>query len=611
MLYTEHRDSKDALTVLNKTAERLELETQRANEAERKLQEANDRWRSINQSRLQAQNEASRLNEELRLYKLQLEAAQSQIARANDMITQTDREKSLAEDEAAKAKRLAKKYEMETLIQKAREEGKRLGREQGIREGREQGYHSAYDEAYFQARDETHDRYVNDRNGYDGYEDQYYPDEDGYGDEAAAPPTSATVETAMPIPQPQRRPMQAMPPPQQFRPSEPRRMRMPDPEPSPTRSHGTGILSRIRSRRRSGPGDVAPQIEVNDNAPDVATIVNNGPGLSVATPFPEAVEPQTGAAMYMPEPDYDPDPSTVRPISMMGAPRSPSHQRVDIPPDGYIPLERADGSIGLPPPHELQPAMMTPRTSNSPLPGPSTLPMDSMDPVIPHREPIARDYGNGQPRRNRRHRYQGSIADSVASTNVSDLSILSPPNARNSMAPRLSAIPEASPSSMNQGDMSFGIPRPSSRNSMRSGTMNDPYGVAGMTPMMNGDPGIPGSARSRPMELVCLVIFRHFFTNVAFLQDAAFSPRSQRSAFSNGPPRPSVLTTPAPLASGGYDQAYTRPRRESDASGSMYGAGSMRGVTRTNGSEFSRGRPPQVMNIMPGDTPEITIEPPV
>lgn len=499
--------------MLSKTAERMELETQRANEAERKLQEANDKWRAINQSRLQTQAEASRLNEELRLYKLQLEAAQAQIARANDMITQTDREKTLAEDDAAKAKRLAKKYEMETLIQKAREEGRRLGREQGLREGREQAYNSAYDEAYFQARDEAHDRYVNDQNGYNDYDDQYYPEEDGYEDEMTIPPTSATIETAMPIPQPQRQrqmqpPMRqaVMPPPQQYRPNDQRPMRMADAESSRPR-RANGFLSRIRSRRRGGADDIAPQIEVNADAPDVATFVREDPGFTVTTPVPEAAAPQVALApdpnaVHMPEPDFNPNPSTVRPISVMGTPRSPSHPRVDIPPDGYIPPVREDGSIGLPPPHEFVPAMATPRTSNSPLPGPSTLPTDLSESVIPNfnRGPIARDFGNEPPRRNGKHRYQGSVADSVVSTAVSDLSILSPPNARNSIAqPRLSAIPEASPSgSMRQADMGYGIPRPSSRNSM----MNNIY-APGAPPPLNGDPGYPGSSQMGPTDLVC------------------------------------------------------------------------------------------------------------
>ncbi len=109
----------------------------------------------VNQARLSAQSEATKLSEELRLYKLQLDAAQQQISRANEMITQSDKERAIAEENAEKATRLANKLKEEQLIRHAREDGRRQGREEGRKEGKRIGYHEALDYAYARARDDV------------------------------------------------------------------------------------------------------------------------------------------------------------------------------------------------------------------------------------------------------------------------------------------------------------------------------------------------------------------------------------------------------------------------------------------------------------------------
>ncbi|KAI5122580.1 hypothetical protein M0805_004797 [Coniferiporia weirii] len=631
LLLSEQRDSKEALTILNKTAERLELETQRANDAERRLQEANDRWKLINQARLQAQSEASRTSEELRLYKLQLDTAQSQIARANDMITQTDREKTLAEDEAAKAKRLAKKYELETLIQKARDEGRRLGRVQGLREGREQGYDLALDEAYVQGRKDVRDRYV-DNYGPDGdygYDDEgeEYASEQRYdeteGDIPAMrppPPPDPVMEPVpqrqmsvpqrqMPVPQEQtliqqrRMPaqrQQEMPSYPQVRADAPEQMFAAAAGPSPS-VRSNRFMGRLQRFGRGGSSIVGSNAEVTRVTPDVADTADNELVHTVTTPNMRMRRVQD--PMHMPEPNFNPNPSDVPPISIYNNSSSPVHPHVDFPPDGYVPPMRDDGMIHLPPPHELQPAPPTPNQISSPLPPPPSLPRPNMPPTHSHREQDFM-YTNDQPPRDGRHRYQKSVAESVASTNTSNLSILSPPGpSRSSIAqPRLSAIPESSPSgSMHQADFDGTMPpvRPLSRSSVNKYGGSDALGMNGVYQAGNSGSFDDPDRGYGPRD-----------TDSIRAGDVAspYSSHSIRTGYS-GPRKPSRLTTPAPLARGPVP-AYARPRVHSGTTDSGFDARSMRGRERVAGSEHGRSRPIAMANSVPADPPEITIEPP-
>lgn len=121
---------------LERAHDHLEIETRRANEAERHALEAKARLMGVTQGRLTAQQEAQRALTELKLYKLQFEKAQLQLVRANEIIEQTDAERERAEQAAEKARRTAKKYRDEQLAQRAREDGRR----QGIQEGRREGF---------------------------------------------------------------------------------------------------------------------------------------------------------------------------------------------------------------------------------------------------------------------------------------------------------------------------------------------------------------------------------------------------------------------------------------------------------------------------------------
>lgn len=428
----EGRDSRQALSLLRGVSERLEQETNRANEAERRVQEANDRWRLVNQARLQAQADMARVNEELRLYKMQLDAAQSQITRANDMISQTDKERAQAEDDAAKARRQAKRYEMELLIKQAKEEGRRIGRREG------------YEEARF--RTETY-------RGRDRRED-YPPYEDGFDEETYA------EDMTVPVPYEDEYDDPRPPPEAAHREEPPRRRR--------------SLINRLRRR----PGDIDRNVEVNPGAPDIGPIVVDESNLqNLASPRPpqdiapvtrhqhQPIEPE----FAMPVPEYDPDPADVHPLVVSNAPRSPAHTHVEYPPEGYIPRVDSDGAIRLPPPHELSHAPPSPADYASPLPPATTLPQ-----VEQVRESSARDLGTPHRSSRRHHRHAGS----VDSSDTSALSIISPPTkSRLAKEPVLSAIPEASPRHSNRGSMN-GFP------------LSPRAGGSGFAPSASGDGGV-------------------------------------------------------------------------------------------------------------------------
>ncbi|KAG1803916.1 uncharacterized protein HD556DRAFT_1226953 [Suillus plorans] len=87
-----------------------------------------------------AQQEAAWRQEELRLYKLQLDNTQKEILRAQDILGVIEAQRDDAEAAATDTCSKARKLNEEHLIELAREEGRRLRYEEGIRCGRNTGY---------------------------------------------------------------------------------------------------------------------------------------------------------------------------------------------------------------------------------------------------------------------------------------------------------------------------------------------------------------------------------------------------------------------------------------------------------------------------------------
>jgi len=112
---------------------RLEEEGRRMSEAERVTRETTQHFRTLNERRVRAQQEANKANEELRMYKLQLDTAQGEILRAQEVLGAVERQKNDAEEAAARARTMARRLNQEKLVAAAREEGRRLGFDAGFR----------------------------------------------------------------------------------------------------------------------------------------------------------------------------------------------------------------------------------------------------------------------------------------------------------------------------------------------------------------------------------------------------------------------------------------------------------------------------------------------
>ncbi|KAJ8593272.1 hypothetical protein M405DRAFT_685735, partial [Rhizopogon salebrosus TDB-379] len=109
------------------TSERLETESNRANAPERRALEYFNLLRQATEGRDRAEQEAARLHEELKLYKLQFDNAQKEIFRAQDIINQVSTQKNEAQAEAARARTKARKLHGERMVMIAHEEGRHCG----------------------------------------------------------------------------------------------------------------------------------------------------------------------------------------------------------------------------------------------------------------------------------------------------------------------------------------------------------------------------------------------------------------------------------------------------------------------------------------------------
>jgi len=118
--------------LLEVAVRQVHSESRRAADLERANQETATKFRVLNDNRLSAQQEAAKINTELRLQQVQLENAQKEIERAHDTMKEVERQRDEAEAEATRARAKARKLQQEMLIAAAREEGRRLGYEAGF-----------------------------------------------------------------------------------------------------------------------------------------------------------------------------------------------------------------------------------------------------------------------------------------------------------------------------------------------------------------------------------------------------------------------------------------------------------------------------------------------
>ncbi|PCH40778.1 hypothetical protein WOLCODRAFT_88821 [Wolfiporia cocos MD-104 SS10] len=145
------RDVEDLRNTLAAVKEQLKAETQRADNAEHRAMELALRFKSMNDARIAAQQDAQRVNQELHLYKLQLNSAQREIERAQEIIDDLEAQRAEAEEAAARARSSARRIKEANIIQVAREEGRQQGLWEGFREGRNTGFEEGRAERYARA----------------------------------------------------------------------------------------------------------------------------------------------------------------------------------------------------------------------------------------------------------------------------------------------------------------------------------------------------------------------------------------------------------------------------------------------------------------------------
>ncbi|KAJ8585080.1 hypothetical protein M405DRAFT_684489, partial [Rhizopogon salebrosus TDB-379] len=109
------------------TSEHLEIESNRANTSERRALEYFSRLCQATGGRDRTEQEAARLREELKLYKLQLDNAQKEILRAQDILNQVSAQKNEAEAKAARARTKERKLHEEKMVMIAHERGRHCG----------------------------------------------------------------------------------------------------------------------------------------------------------------------------------------------------------------------------------------------------------------------------------------------------------------------------------------------------------------------------------------------------------------------------------------------------------------------------------------------------
>ncbi|KZT06508.1 uncharacterized protein LAESUDRAFT_750006 [Laetiporus sulphureus 93-53] len=132
LLIGQNRDIKTLTSQLETTIEQLKAETERADAAESRSSELVLRLKSAIDTKNASQQEAHRVKEELRLYKLQLENAQREIHKGQEIIDTLEAQRVEAEEAAARARSMAHKLREQTLIERAREEGRRQGLQEGL-----------------------------------------------------------------------------------------------------------------------------------------------------------------------------------------------------------------------------------------------------------------------------------------------------------------------------------------------------------------------------------------------------------------------------------------------------------------------------------------------
>ncbi|KAH9848096.1 hypothetical protein C2E23DRAFT_740120 [Lenzites betulinus] len=358
LMSREYQDTRSLRTIIAVTTERLESETRRADDAERRLLEVLRKLRAAHEATMLAQADAARAKEELTLYKYRLDDAQREISRAQEIINELEQEKQEAEAEAARARSTARRYREQQLMAHAREEGRQQGFEEGFSRGQNMGYQEAVEDGGDQRVEDSR------------YQKRPVLVEEVEDEESEVAPSRYRAGTPAPD----------------------LRSRTPA---SDVRSRTPASVPRAQTPgpSRRPPSRMTMSRESRRDPPHVSDTAHFAPILPVptfATPLnmPSPSHSRAGTPAHMPLPSSRPinDGDVPEPIPIHGPVPSPMHPPVNMPPDGWIPYEDANGEISIPPPHELS-RPVTPRSPSPALPAPPPPHIISSEPA-----PRSRNY---------------------------------------------------------------------------------------------------------------------------------------------------------------------------------------------------------------------------
>jgi hypothetical protein len=157
VLARKERESNQMHQLLQLSFAKLDEESQRATDAERRATECLVRARAAIDARAQADADAAAARTELSMYKMQLEQAQREISRAQEMLDGLEARRHDAEQDAARSRSVARKLQEERSIEAAREEGKQQGYHEGLRQGILLGRREAENELRSRRHEEEED----------------------------------------------------------------------------------------------------------------------------------------------------------------------------------------------------------------------------------------------------------------------------------------------------------------------------------------------------------------------------------------------------------------------------------------------------------------------
>ncbi|KIK95937.1 hypothetical protein PAXRUDRAFT_32708 [Paxillus rubicundulus Ve08.2h10] len=503
LLVNEEYEVKQTRKVLYTVFARFEHQARRADAAEARIKETIERAKSINEARIAAQQDAIRAQEELKLYRLQLENAQREITRAQDILTAIEAQRDEAEIAAADARSRARRLNEERLIELAREQGRRLGFEEGIRRGRTMGFGEGLSSGLNHERSEMRDAAATAL-------DRLLEDREDTDEQVEIPANPVPV----PIPSVSRV--------------------APEVHRVETSSRSSLENQRHNSRSRRDSSDSVSRASTVRCVPNSVVLPATSmldsrivppPGTTTSVPTASS---QASRSRQEPQPWPAPptEPPFSRPVSVQNSAPSVHNGEIHAPPDGYIPVADGNHAISLLPPYKLN--------RNIPSPTPSQQTTGPPPQRVRSRDHI---YDNvSMPRRGSPDGSLASTKQSAAST-ISQLEIVGLPSGskRRDHSQGLSVIHEdASMRSERMTDYSQTVASTSQagRHSFRERESSET-----LRRDRNAKQQLADNLRySDPMEAE---EWRRYGAE-----------RTQSQASNNGPPRPrpSHVTVPSPLS---------------------------------------------------------------